>query len=268
MECYFKGRDSKARPDKLCKEAFSAGIPLRMPKMILFDYGQTLISQAKFNGVRGTQAVLRYATRNKYKRTASQIQAEAEAINRELGRADHSTRHQFQVEVPNHMFTSYLYASQGIELSIDADTVDRVFWDAASPGEATKGIGEFLQYLAGKGIRTGVVSNLAFSGKALRERIQSCIPDHSFEYILATSEYLYRKPNRRIFELALEMADLSPEEVWYVGDDYECDIAGASNAGIFPVWYLGAIDMEYELREGILTIMNWGELKGVLEKAG
>lgn len=248
-------------------QTFSIDLPFptHLPKMLLFDYGQTLINQAKFDGIKGTQAVLQYATRNKYNRTAAQVQAEADAINRELGRADKSTRHPFQVEVPNHMFTSYLYTSQGIELSIDADAVDRVFWDAASPGRATEGIGRFLQYLARTGIRTGVVSNLAFSGKALRERIWACIPEHTFEFILATSEYLYRKPNRRIFELALEMADLSPEEVWYVGDDFECDIVGASNAGIFPVWYLGAIDMPYERKEGILTVEGWAELEDILE---
>ena len=31
---------------------------------INFDYGQTLIAEQKFDGARGTEAVLRYATRN------------------------------------------------------------------------------------------------------------------------------------------------------------------------------------------------------------
>lgn len=32
---------------------------------------------------------------------------------------------------------------------------------------------------------------------------------------------------------------------WYIGDQYDCDIVGARNAGLFPVWYTGAIDMSY-----------------------
>ena len=36
------------------------------PKMILFDYGQTLINEVKFDGVKGTEAVLKYAVKNKY----------------------------------------------------------------------------------------------------------------------------------------------------------------------------------------------------------
>ena len=39
---------------------------MKIPKMVLFDYGQTLIAEQKFDGVRGTEAVLQYATRNKY----------------------------------------------------------------------------------------------------------------------------------------------------------------------------------------------------------
>ena len=111
-----------------------------------------------------------------------------------------------------------------------------------------------------------MVSNLAFCGKALKDRIDDMVPGHRFEFILATSEYLFRKPNRRIFDLALERAGLSAEEVWYVGDDYECDVLGARNAGIYPVWYLGAIDVPYTRQEGVLMVENWGELKGVLQE--
>lgn len=35
-------------------------------------------------------------------------------------------------------------------------------------------------------------------------------------------------------------------DVWYIGDQYQCDIVGASAAGLFPVWYIWAIDMKYE----------------------
>ena len=104
------------------------------PKMILFDYGQTLVNEAKFDGVKGTEAVLQYATRNKYNRTAAEIQAVADEMNGELGRFDPARRHLLQVEIPNDMFCGYLYESQGVELSIKGAMRDKVFWDAASPG--------------------------------------------------------------------------------------------------------------------------------------
>lgn len=238
---------------------------MKKPKMILFDYGQTLISEVKFDGIKGTEAVLQYATRNKYNKTAAEIQEEAGAINRELGRFDPLKRHLFQVEVPNYMFTSYLYTSQGIDIPLTSDEIDRIFWDAAAPGTPTEGIQDFLAFLGRQNIRTGVISNIAYCGRAVEERINSLLPDNQFEFILATSEYLFRKPNRRIFELALEKAELAPADVWYIGDQYECDIKGAAGAGLFPVWYIGAIDLPYEEHKEVLTVRSWRELEEKLE---
>lgn len=241
---------------------------MKRPKMILFDYGQTLVNEERFDGVRGTEAVLQYCTGNKYHLTAEQIQREADAIKAELGRFDPARRHLFQVEAPNHMFTSYLYESLGIRLSLTSEQVDQVFWDAAAPGRPTQGAMEFLAYLREQGIRTGVISNISFNGRVVEQRIRGLFPQHKFEFILATSEYLFRKPNRRIFRLALEKADLEPEDAWYIGDQYECDIVGASGAGLFPVWYTGAMDMPYIPHEGVLTAGSWEEIRAVLDKCG
>ncbi len=242
---------------------------MNIPNMILFDYGQTLVSES-FDGIRGTEAVLQYAVKNKYQKSAAEVQAEADAMNRELGRFDPKRRHLFQIEVPNSMFAGYLYESQGIELSIQAEEIDRVFWEAAAPGMATEGIEEFLKFLDNKGIRTGVISNIAYCRQVVEERIRHCLPNHTFEFILTSSAYLYRKPHRRIFELALEKAGLKPEEVWYIGDQYECDIVGAAGAGLFPVWYTGALE-EVDIAEKengrkteVLVVNSWAKLKEIM----
>lgn len=228
--------------------------------MILFDYGQTLIREREFDGVAGCRAVLQYAARNKYSRTAEEVQAAADAINAELGRFDPERRHLFQIEVPNHMFTAYLYQSMGIELSLTPKQIDRIYWNAASPGAPTDGIEAFLAFLTERKIRTGVVSNISYCGEIMEERIRNLLPEHTFEFILSTSEYLFRKPNKRIFELALEKAELEPEDVWFIGDNYKCDVLGARNAGIFPVWYIGA-STNPRGEEDVMTISHWDQLK-------
>lgn len=239
---------------------------MNKPKMILFDYGQTLVNEAKFDGVKGTEAVLAYAIENRHNLTAEQIQGEANAINRGLGRFDPAKRHLFQLEVPNHMFSKYLYESLGIKVTLSSEEIDRIFWNAASPGKITDGIGEFLYYLKEHNIRTGVISNISFCGNIVEERINRLLPDNEFEFIIATSEYMFRKPNKRIFDLALEKAGLLAEDVWYIGDQYECDIVGAKNAGLKPIWYLGAIDMNYEKKDDVPTIERWSELINLLEQ--
>lgn len=237
----------------------------KRPKMILFDYGQTLADEKSFDGLAGSRAILRYATQNKHNVTAEKLQAEAAALNREVGRTDPLGGNPILVEVPNRMFSAYLYESLGIKLSLAPPEIDRVFWDAAAPAVPTQGISEFLAFLRESGIRTGVISNISFSGEAVAQRIGKLFPEHRFEFILATSEYMFRKPSKRIFDLALEKAELAPEDVWYVGDNFVCDVEGAKNAGLFPAYYTGAAK-KVEPSEGILTIANWNELKTILEK--
>lgn len=236
---------------------------MRKPKMILFDYGQTLINQRRFDGVAGCRAVLQYAVKNKYNRTAEEVQAVADAINMELGRIDPQRRHLFQIEVPNHMFTAFLYQSMGIELALAPRELDRVFWDAASPGVPTEGIEDFLGFLKEQDIRTGVISNISYCGEIVEERINNLLLQHNFEFIIASSEYMYRKPSRKIFELALEKAELQPQDVWYIGDEYLCDVIGARDAGIFPVWYLGA-SPDVRGEEDVLTVTHWKQLTQVI----
>jgi putative hydrolase of the HAD superfamily len=43
------------------------------------------------------------------------------------------------------------------------------------------------------------------------------------------------KPDRRLFEAALELAGVSAAEALHVGDSYEEDVVGARAAGIEPV---------------------------------
>ena len=239
---------------------------MKKPKMILFDYGQTLVNEERFDGIKGTGAVLAHAGKNKYSLTAEQVQAEADAINNGLGRFDPKKKHLFQIEIPSQMFSKYLYESLGISIDLSPVEIDRIFWDAASPGRPTDGIMEFLRYLKEQDIRTGVISNITYCQKVVAERINHLIPENDFEFIIATSEYMFRKPNKRIFDLALEKAGLSAEDVWYIGDQYEADIVGAGNAGLHSVWYQRAIDMDFEKRDDVFTIESWNELKIMMEE--
>ena len=45
------------------------------------------------------------------------------------------------------------------------------------------------------------------------------------------------KPDRRIFEIALERSDAGPEEAVMVGDSWPSDIVGARGAGIRAIWF-------------------------------
>ena len=240
---------------------------MNKPKMIIFDYGQTLVHEDLFNGIKGTEAVLANCMAEGNGVAAEEVQKLADEINTELDRFNPESRHLAFVEIHEHPFQNYLYEYFGLKRTVSMLELETVFWNTASPGRTTHNIVEFLQYLKNIGMRTAVISNIAFSGEALNNRISRLLPDNEFEFVIASSEYVFRKPSERIFTLAARKARLEPKDLWYCGDNAICDIDGAKNAGIFPVWYKGAhIGTEVKPKSECLTIYDWMELKKVLEE--
>lgn len=57
-----------------------------------------------------------------------------------------------------------------------------------------------------------------------------------FEHIIISGGFGIGKPDRTIFDHALALCDINPEEALMVGDNLMTDILGASNVGIPSVW--------------------------------
>jgi putative hydrolase of the HAD superfamily len=47
----------------------------------------------------------------------------------------------------------------------------------------------------------------------------------------------FSKPDKRIFELALNKLNVQPEAALFVGDDIEKDIGGCQNVNIKGIWF-------------------------------
>ena len=58
-----------------------------------------------------------------------------------------------------------------------------------------------------------------------------------FDLILISEEVGFSKPDRRIFELALNKLNVQPEETLFVGDDLEKDIGGCQSVSIKGIWF-------------------------------
>lgn len=124
-----------------------------------------------------------------------------------------------------------------LEFSLTPVEWEIVFWSAATPGAVMPYADKMLDFLNENKIRTSVISNIGWSGEALTERINRLLPNNKFEFIIASSDYMYRKPSRVLFDIALNKAGLTADKVWYCGDSIAADVFGAHGAGIYPVLY-------------------------------
>lgn len=240
---------------------------MNKPKMIIFDYGQTLVNETPFNPLEGTRAVLKEAVVNPENASAEEVQALANTILGEMGRYGVEIEKQTFLEVHNHLFQNYLYEYFGIEFTKSTAEIERIFKNAACSSRPTENIDKLLEFLDSKNIRTSVISNISFSGAFLKECIDEYIPWHKFEFIIASSEYVFRKPHKRIFELALRKAGINACDAWYCGDNAVFDVDGAAGCGITPVWYKGAIEKsnKYVPKNKCIEINDWNELMEIIK---
>lgn len=241
---------------------------MNYPKMIIFDYGHTLLYEPDWNSDRGNAELLKYAIKNPNNCTVKDIAKGAELIFGEHVTEVRKTGHDISGQIANRTLYDYL----GIEFSLSPVETETVFWDNASSGAIMPDADKLLDYLNENGIRTAVISNLLWSGEALTQRLNRLLPNNKFEFVMTSSDYFVCKPNRILFDIALQKAGLSAEDAWYCGDNPQNDVEGAAQVGIFPVWYDNSIDKDYIDRANEkqsqcdhLYIHEWDEMIAVLE---
>ncbi len=232
---------------------------IRYPKMIIFDYGDTLLCEPDWDTDRGNAELLKYVTRNPNGCTIDDVRKGAEII---FGEHIGSIR-KMGYDISGRVGDKLLYDYLGMEFSLSPLEMETVFWDAACKGAVMLGADKLLDYLNANGIRTAVISNNLWSGEALTARFNRLLPNNRFEFVMTSSDYLVRKPNRLLFDIALQKAGLQANEVWYCGDNPTADVEGAAQVGIYPVWYSTDINDPPTCQH--THIHKWNELINLLE---
>lgn len=238
-----------------------------MPKFIIFDYGETLAHEEGFHPDRGFAAILPYAAQNPQNLDADALLSSFAKCFRQL-RLD---AHGVGVEIPNRRRWRWLFEMYDLEFTLPEEELETIFWNAAAPCEPTPGMQELLAKLREKNIGTGVVSNMGFSGEALTLRLQTLFPEHSFRFIMSSADYVLRKPNPRLFELAVKKSGCTAEECWFAGDNPAMDILGAAGAGLTPVYYARDLGCSYREISSVsemppcIRIEDWSELYPLLQ---
>ena len=95
---------------------------------------------------------------------------------------------------------------------------------------------EVLEAIKESGKIIGLVSNSIFPEKFHLGEMKRFGLHKYFDFTIFSSSVGFRKPGRKIFDLALSKAGISNTEAIFIGDRFDADIAGAKNVGIKSVW--------------------------------
>jgi FMN phosphatase YigB (HAD superfamily) len=91
-----------------------------------------------------------------------------------------------------------------------------------------------LKFLKESGYILGMVSN---RNKPYHDEMKNLKLDSYFQFFLAGGQLNSFKPDKLIFERALELSGAAAQETVYIGDNYFADIIGSRRAGLNPVLY-------------------------------
>ena len=238
---------------------------MNKPEMIIFDYGHTLLYEPGHSRTNANKEIYKYVASNpknisfeEFDRTVKNIFVN---IREKCGD---------DIEIHECAMLKIALEYMGMELSITMEKAEKVIWEGISKGAVMPYADEMLAYLQSIGIRTAVISNLGFSGNTLRERLDRLLPDNNFEFVMTSSDYIFRKPNTMMFEIAIKKSGLTADKIWYCGDSIKRDIYSAHEVGMFPVLYEGKTDEHvpkfenqnkgYEIDFEYLHIEDWREL--------
>lgn len=246
---------------------------MNKPQMIIFDAGKTLIDYIPKDNIRGRESLMSYlstidATKLLMKYIVSNPHNyDAETIDRITNETfeKYDACRKSLYEVHEQTILRTVHDLLDIKFSISYDEIERIIWNNSADIISVEGVTEMLDVVNEMGIRTAVISNLDFSGSLLEERLKEIHPNNRFEFVIASSDYGVRKPQRLLFEIGISKSGLKPKEIWYVGDKVKVDVAGSQAAGMTPVLFKNERNTYEEIPEDIVVIEKYSEFIDVLK---
>jgi putative hydrolase of the HAD superfamily len=185
-----------------------------------------------------------------------------DAFCNELGNIDRSSFIRRVLQLDAHGFGDKveLYRSVEAEWVLSRELSDRLhsdFWSRyirhCKVSEDTRAT---LEQLRRHKIKLGVITNGTTQWQ--QQKLDSLGITPLFDTVLISEAEGLRKPNRAIFERALERLSVRAGDAMFVGDNPEADVAGSRTAGLIPVWkYVPYWKMNLK---DVLTVHKLGEI--------
>ncbi|MGI8924974.1 MAG: HAD-IA family hydrolase [Fimbriimonadales bacterium] len=203
-----------------------------MITLVTFDAAGTLIDHRWDPGAIARDAVTDLGivvdleeARDRYERVAAEFRTEQVALEK-IG--DRQGIH----ELWSRQMAAWLDAV-GADPAIACDALsifrERAFGPSSHVWSVYPDVFPAVEALRDKGIIIGIISNWDHT---LFEVLDNLEMSDLFDFAIASLEFGYEKPDRRIFNEALAQGGAAAEETVHVGDSLEDDFIGATDAGM------------------------------------
>ena len=207
-----------------------------MPKVIMFDLYDTLLKGVSFNFKKGVEYL--HETYFKDKCSLEEIIAFSDTfLPLYQARKEKNTELCFITDELPQYFEEY-----DVPLPEDLDNIEYQILEHMKEDTLLDEVKETLEVLREKGIPMYVFSNSIFTEKAASRHIAKFGILPHFEKVYSSGDYGVKKPGKEFFQIAInEILEKHPEvtqdDIFFVGNDYELDAVGGVGAGLHTIWY-------------------------------
>jgi len=226
-----------------------------MKKIILFDLGNTLVryyERAEFPGIL-EQAINRVQD---YLREADLLEVSPDSVWKRVGEENHESPDYAVRPMANRLARIFHLDPEDdrLMMAVCRRFMEPIFALAYRYDDTLP----VLKELGEMGVRKAIISNTPWGspGSLWREEIGRLGLADQAEVVVFCADVGWRKPDRRIFEFALEKLQASPQDCVFVGDDPRWDRVGPESVGMKSI----IID-----RSGTLQGSKEGPIKSLYE---
>ncbi len=231
---------------------------MNKPKIIVMDMGKTLLDSRNVNFELGVKHIYdNYCIHNiSYEELLEDYKLICDT--------GFKKRNNDNFELNFHNALNYVNKIVGFNKEVDYYQIEKEFVDITMPRILVDGVDAFLEVTKNFQIPVYVLSNSCFSSEELKHELKEFKIDKYFEDVLSSGDYLMRKPSEIFYHLIIKIIkrkypNVLLKDIWYIGNDYRCDVVGASLTGLTSVW-LNRLNQENFNNLDIIEVNSYFEL--------
>ena len=208
----------------------------RLPKAILFDLDDTIVSASAFTPNAMEQACVRFAPR------IPGVSAEGLYAAFQDSAMEYWSEPERQRQGRLNPAEATLAIAESALDSVGVRDESGLAGELAQSYLATRerslrlypGAIETLEKLRGKGVRLALITNGSAEGQ--RGKVVRFGLERHFGCIVIEGEFGVGKPDERVYRHALAALDTEPGDAWMVGDNLEWEVATPQRLGLRGIW--------------------------------
>jgi len=147
-----------------------------------------------------------------------------------------------------HSFTDQLRfyeQKSGIDCSDGYGDIEWGAFRACREERVGPNVPEAIESLESSGHRIAILSNSIFSADCLLRYLDLFGLGRHFDRVFSSADLGIRKPSPHVFLHVCAEFEKEPSDVWFIGNNLEKDVHGASGAGLNAIYY-NRVDDECE----------------------